>query len=153
LWIKLPKNEPDEEDFETEDTQCCPTLHHHPTESDDYEDMYQDNDDDEDDEDSEDDDYGYFQTATSQKSYAATHRRKKGALNKKHHSNKPNYMMQKSVSLVKKGRNVDKACNHCKRSHLRCDEMRPCRRCITTGKTGCKDVQHKPRGRPKLHKK
>ncbi|SAM04097.1 hypothetical protein [Absidia glauca] len=109
LWIKLPKNEPDEEDFETEDTPCCPTLHHHPTESDDYEDMYQDNDDDEDDEDSEDDDYGYFQTATSQKSYAATHRRKKGALNKKHHSNKPNYMMQKSISLVKKGRNVDKA--------------------------------------------
>ncbi|KAI8994887.1 hypothetical protein BDB01DRAFT_846883 [Pilobolus umbonatus] len=54
---------------------------------------------------------------------------------------------------VKKGRNVDKACNHCKRSHLRCDDMRPCRRCVSTGKTGCKDVQHKPRGRPKLHKK
>ncbi|KAI9277387.1 hypothetical protein BY458DRAFT_532584 [Sporodiniella umbellata] len=54
------------------------------------------------------------------------------------------------VGLLKKGKNVDKACNHCKRSHLRCDEMRPCRRCITTGKMGCKDVQHKPRGRPKL---
>lgn len=54
---------------------------------------------------------------------------------------------------TKKGRNVDKACNHCKRSHLRCDDMRPCRRCVATGKTGCKDVQHKPRGRPKLHKK
>ncbi|CAO3632711.1 unnamed protein product [Cunninghamella blakesleeana] len=53
---------------------------------------------------------------------------------------------------IKKGRNVDKACNHCKRSHLRCDNMRPCRRCISTGKTGCKDVMHKPRGRPKLHK-
>ncbi|KAI9303867.1 hypothetical protein BJ944DRAFT_241073 [Cunninghamella echinulata] len=53
---------------------------------------------------------------------------------------------------MKKGRNVDKACNHCKRSHLRCDNMRPCRRCISTGKTGCKDVMHKPRGRPKLHK-
>lgn len=53
---------------------------------------------------------------------------------------------------VKKGRNVDKACNHCKRSHLRCDEMRPCRRCVATGKTGCKDVEHKPRGRPKLNK-
>lgn len=52
---------------------------------------------------------------------------------------------------TKKGRNVDKACNHCKRSHLRCDDMRPCRRCVATGKTGCKDVQHKPRGRPKLH--
>lgn len=54
---------------------------------------------------------------------------------------------------TKKGRNVDKACNHCKRSHLRCDDMRPCRRCVATGKSGCKDVQHKPRGRPKLHKK
>lgn len=52
----------------------------------------------------------------------------------------------------KKGRNVEKACNHCKRSHLKCDKMRPCRRCITTGKVGCKDVQHKPRGRPKLLK-
>ncbi|CAO3582348.1 unnamed protein product [Absidia cylindrospora] len=52
---------------------------------------------------------------------------------------------------AKKGRNVDKACNHCKRSHLRCDNMRPCRRCIATGKSGCKDVEHKPRGRPRLH--
>ncbi|ORX58987.1 hypothetical protein DM01DRAFT_301594 [Hesseltinella vesiculosa] len=59
----------------------------------------------------------------------------------------------KKSMAIKKGRNVDKACNHCKRSHLRCDDMRPCRRCIATGKTGCKDVQHKPRGRPKLHKK
>lgn len=54
---------------------------------------------------------------------------------------------------VKKGRNVDKACNHCKRSHLRCDDMRPCRRCVATGKLGCRDVQHKPRGRPRLNKK
>ncbi|KAG0163995.1 hypothetical protein DFQ28_011374 [Apophysomyces sp. BC1034] len=51
-----------------------------------------------------------------------------------------------------KGRNVDRACNHCKRSHLRCDNMRPCRRCIVTGKVGCKDVEHKPRGRPRLNK-
>lgn len=56
-------------------------------------------------------------------------------------------------SLVsRKGRNVDKACNHCKRSHLRCDNMRPCRRCVATGKVGCKDVEHKPRGRPILNK-
>lgn len=56
-------------------------------------------------------------------------------------------------SLVsRKGRNVDKACNHCKRSHLRCDNMRPCRRCVATGKVGCKDVEHKPRGRPRLNK-
>jgi hypothetical protein len=61
--------------------------------------------------------------------------------------------MPTATATTKKGRNVDKACNHCKRSHLRCDDMRPCRRCVATGKTGCKDVQHKPRGRPKLHKK
>ncbi|OZJ03137.1 hypothetical protein BZG36_04648 [Bifiguratus adelaidae] len=52
-----------------------------------------------------------------------------------------------------KGRNVDKACNNCKKSHLRCDEQRPCRRCIVTGKGDCKDVEHKPRGRPRLSKK
>lgn len=57
-----------------------------------------------------------------------------------------------SSASARKGRNVDKACNHCKRSHLRCDNMRPCRRCIATGKTGCKDVEHKPRGRPRLNK-
>ncbi|KAI9278658.1 hypothetical protein BDA99DRAFT_578325 [Phascolomyces articulosus] len=56
------------------------------------------------------------------------------------------------TSSLRKGRNVDKACNHCKRSHLRCDNMRPCRRCVATGKTGCKDVEHKPRGRPRLNK-
>lgn len=63
--------------------------------------------------------------------------------------------MSSSVStgmICKKGRNVDKACNHCKRSHLRCDNVRPCRRCVTTGKTGCQDVKHKPRGRPRLQK-
>ncbi|CEP09276.1 hypothetical protein [Parasitella parasitica] len=64
-------------------------------------------------------------------------------------ANAPNH----GLPPTKKGRNVDKACNHCKRSHLRCDDMRPCRRCVSTGKQGCKDVQHKPRGRPKLHKK
>lgn len=58
-----------------------------------------------------------------------------------------------SIYDLKKGRNVDKACNHCKRSHLRCDNTRPCRRCVVTGKTGCQDVLHKQRGRPRLQKK
>jgi hypothetical protein len=58
-----------------------------------------------------------------------------------------------SGMLCKKGRNVDKACNHCKRSHLRCDNVRPCRRCVSTGKIGCQDVKHKPRGRPRLQKR
>ena len=63
-----------------------------------------------------------------------------------------NMLKGQSTSSLRKGRNVDKACNHCKRSHLRCDNMRPCRRCVATGKTGCKDVEHKPRGRPRLNK-
>ncbi|CAO3639354.1 unnamed protein product [Mucor fragilis] len=58
-----------------------------------------------------------------------------------------------TATTCKKGRNVDKACNHCKRSHLRCDNVRPCRRCVATGKVGCQDVKHKPRGRPRLQKK
>lgn len=65
-------------------------------------------------------------------------------------------LMSSSASsgmICKKGRNVDKACNHCKRSHLRCDNVRPCHRCVATGKTGCQDVKHKPRGRPRLQKR
>ncbi|KAI8977530.1 hypothetical protein BDF20DRAFT_875374 [Mycotypha africana] len=53
----------------------------------------------------------------------------------------------------KKGRNVEKACNHCKRSHLRCDNLRPCGRCVATGKNDCHDVEHKARGRPRGPKK
>ncbi|KAI8340638.1 hypothetical protein BC941DRAFT_417749 [Chlamydoabsidia padenii] len=68
-----------------------------------------------------------------------------------YHSSCSGEMGGPPTSHPKKGRNVDKACNHCKRSHLRCDNMRPCRRCIATGKSGCKDVEHKPRGRPRLH--
>ncbi|KAL0088571.1 hypothetical protein F4703DRAFT_1927354 [Phycomyces blakesleeanus] len=58
----------------------------------------------------------------------------------------------KKTRMGDKGRNVDKACQHCKRSHLRCDNVRPCGRCVATGKTGCEDVHHKPRGRPRLPK-
>lgn len=67
-------------------------------------------------------------------------------------SMQPSSSSSNVASGLRKGRNVDKACNHCKRSHLRCDNMRPCRRCVATGKTGCKDVEHKPRGRPRLNK-
>lgn len=66
---------------------------------------------------------------------------------------KTNNNEKAAASESKKGRNVDKACNHCKRSHLRCDNARPCRRCVTTGKEGCQDVSHKPRGRPRLQQK
>ncbi|RKP09502.1 hypothetical protein THASP1DRAFT_28707 [Thamnocephalis sphaerospora] len=46
---------------------------------------------------------------------------------------------------------VASACFNCKKAHLACDVSRPCRRCVTMGKTDtCYDVQHKKRGRPKL---
>ncbi|KAI9032858.1 hypothetical protein CLU79DRAFT_728378 [Phycomyces nitens] len=69
--------------------------------------------------------------------------------------NRPTKQSTQSVKKTRmgdKGRNVDKACQHCKRSHLRCDNVRPCGRCVATGKTGCEDVHHKPRGRPRLPK-
>ncbi|KAJ1968904.1 hypothetical protein H4R35_006295 [Dimargaris xerosporica] len=46
---------------------------------------------------------------------------------------------------------VPSACINCKKAHLACDISRPCKRCVTMGKTAsCADVKHKKRGRPKL---
>lgn len=62
------------------------------------------------------------------------------------------------------------ACNHCKRAHLGCDSLRPCTRCIISGKevsltdrdfvhirtmltiaqATCADVPQKKRGRPRI---
>ena len=50
---------------------------------------------------------------------------------------------------AKRQKHVQKACVHCKRAHLACDNERPCRRCVHLGKTDCVDVEHKRRGRPK----
>lgn len=50
---------------------------------------------------------------------------------------------------VKRHKNVGRACTHCKKAHLACDESRPCKRCTHLGKTNCIDVEHKRRGRPK----
>ncbi|RUS14461.1 hypothetical protein BC937DRAFT_93784 [Endogone sp. FLAS-F59071] len=49
---------------------------------------------------------------------------------------------------------VPSACVNCKRAHLACDVSRPCKRCVSLGKTdSCIDIQHKKRGRPKLRDK
>ncbi|KAJ9631126.1 hypothetical protein H2204_008348 [Knufia peltigerae] len=46
---------------------------------------------------------------------------------------------------------VASACVNCKKKHLRCDNNRPCRRCVQSGKeASCHDVEHKKRGRPPL---
>ncbi|KAI1610774.1 hypothetical protein EDD36DRAFT_303409 [Exophiala viscosa] len=46
---------------------------------------------------------------------------------------------------------VASACINCKKKHLRCDNARPCRRCVQSGKEeSCVDVEHKKRGRPPL---
>ncbi|KAI9297661.1 hypothetical protein K502DRAFT_363068 [Neoconidiobolus thromboides FSU 785] len=50
---------------------------------------------------------------------------------------------------VKRHKNVGRACTHCKKAHLACDESRPCKRCTHLGKQNCVDVEHKRRGRPK----
>jgi hypothetical protein len=50
---------------------------------------------------------------------------------------------------VKRQKHVRRACVHCKKAHLACDEGRPCRRCLHLGKTDCVDVEHKRRGRPR----
>ncbi|KAI8928547.1 hypothetical protein BC831DRAFT_93596 [Entophlyctis helioformis] len=50
----------------------------------------------------------------------------------------------------KRPKQVGKACVHCKKAHLACDQARPCGRCARIGKADCVDVVHKPRGRPKL---
>ena len=47
----------------------------------------------------------------------------------------------------RRGRHVARACQHCKKAHLACDEQRPCKRCVRLGKTDCRDVEHKRRGR------
>lgn len=52
-------------------------------------------------------------------------------------------------TLGKRQKHVRKACIHCKKAHLACDEGRPCKRCIHLGKTDCIDVEHKRRGRPR----
>ena len=49
----------------------------------------------------------------------------------------------------KRQKHVRKACIHCKKAHLACDEARPCKRCLHLGKTDCIDVEHKRRGRPR----
>ena len=53
------------------------------------------------------------------------------------------------ASKQKRTKHVCRACFHCKKAHLACDDQRPCRRCIHIGKSDvCYDVEHKRRGRP-----
>ncbi|KAI8915633.1 hypothetical protein EDD86DRAFT_272574 [Gorgonomyces haynaldii] len=50
---------------------------------------------------------------------------------------------------MKRQKHVGKACVHCKKAHLACDNARPCKRCVHLGKSDCVDVEHKRRGRPR----
>ena len=48
--------------------------------------------------------------------------------------------MEREMEPPKKRRKVSKACVYCRRSHLTCDDGRPCQRCIKRGIAGlCKD--------------
>lgn len=56
----------------------------------------------------------------------------------------------KKSSKKRRKKHVCRACIHCKKAHLACDNARPCNRCRSLNKTDCVDVQHKRRGRPRL---
>ncbi|KAF7727198.1 hypothetical protein EC973_007896 [Apophysomyces ossiformis] len=61
-----------------------------------------------------------------------------------------------SITPAKRGykSHVPSACINCKKAHLACDVSRPCKRCVSMGKTDtCQDIKHKKRGRPKLRDK
>ncbi|KAJ3190883.1 hypothetical protein HK101_008284 [Irineochytrium annulatum] len=51
---------------------------------------------------------------------------------------------------TRKGKNVGTACTECKKSHLACDQSRPCKRCQNLKKL-CVNVIHMKRGRPRSH--
>lgn len=55
----------------------------------------------------------------------------------------------RAESQRKKHKHVGRACIHCKKAHLACDNARPCKRCVHLGKHDCVDVEHKRRGRPR----
>ncbi|KAH7034226.1 hypothetical protein B0J12DRAFT_272530 [Macrophomina phaseolina] len=47
---------------------------------------------------------------------------------------------------------VNSACNHCRRLHARCEDQRPCKRCVASGRENdCFDPEHKKRGRPRIY--
>ncbi|KAI9492850.1 hypothetical protein BDB00DRAFT_788493 [Zychaea mexicana] len=69
----------------------------------------------------------------------------------------PSSTSSSTASITKKRSSkshVPTACVNCKKAHLACDLSRPCKRCVSMGKTdSCYDIQHKKRGRPKLRDK
>jgi hypothetical protein len=68
------------------------------------------------------------------------------------HPGRPTLAHNRDMSKpkTKRQKHVGRACVHCKKAHLACDESRPCKRCLHLGKTDCVDVEHKRRGRPKI---
>jgi len=56
--------------------------------------------------------------------------------------------MSTPPNVSKKRKRVSKACIHCRKSHLSCDEGRPCQRCIKKGLgDSCEDGEQKKRGK------
>ncbi|KAI3652398.1 hypothetical protein MP228_002723 [Amoeboaphelidium protococcarum] len=63
----------------------------------------------------------------------------------------PDYKLNSLKKLRQKNGHVSVACTNCKASHLKCDEQRPCSRCVNSGKADCcKDSDHRKRGRPRM---
>ncbi|KAJ3292268.1 hypothetical protein HK104_005428 [Borealophlyctis nickersoniae] len=65
------------------------------------------------------------------------------------HDHLQSAVTSKKKPEIKRQKHVGKACVHCKKAHLACDQARPCKRCVHLGKTDCVDVEHKRRGRPR----
>ena len=61
----------------------------------------------------------------------------------------PTAKKRKNSLDLTRPQNCTNACQHCKKSHLSCDNQRPCNRCTSRGKTDCQDAAHRKRGRPK----
>eukprot|EP00761_Pharyngomonas_kirbyi_P003625 gb/GECH01003629.1/.p1 GENE.gb/GECH01003629.1/~~gb/GECH01003629.1/.p1 ORF type:complete len:748 (+),score=179.23 gb/GECH01003629.1/:1-2244(+) len=58
--------------------------------------------------------------------------------------------MPRKTPNGKKRKQVKKACTNCRRTHMSCDDSRPCKRCVKLGiGDQCKDGESKKRGRPR----
>ncbi|KAJ3264977.1 hypothetical protein HDU77_007066 [Chytriomyces hyalinus] len=65
------------------------------------------------------------------------------------HPQGPSQTNSKAANRKRPAVYAEKACSHCKNSHVACDAGRPCKRCIRLNRaSSCTDAERKKRGRP-----
>ncbi|KAI8840192.1 hypothetical protein BJ741DRAFT_70361 [Chytriomyces cf. hyalinus JEL632] len=65
------------------------------------------------------------------------------------HPEGPSQANSKAANRKRPAVYAEKACSHCKNSHVACDAGRPCKRCIRLNRaSSCTDAERKKRGRP-----